>query len=148
MDEALIERYNETVGPDDMVLWMGDAFFHMSRKWMQMKLEKLNGRKILILGNHDGSRAKMLDVGFEWVEREAFIEMAGKKVRLHHYSYYGKGGVPGKRNPKPQGEDVLIHGHTHSTRRVHENMINVCVEAWDYRPIRKEVIANLVRSIR
>jgi len=147
MDIELLKRYNEVVGPDDVTLWLGDAFFHMSREWMRQKLAKHNGRKILILGNHDGSRTKMLDVGFEWVERETWIEMAGKKVRLHHYPYYGKDGGSGKKNPRPQGEDALIHGHTHDRIRVRDNMVNVCVEAWDYRPVRRDVIANLIRDI-
>ena len=147
MNEELVSRYNACVKPGDFCLWLGDSFFHTSRKWASDLLESLNGHKGLILGNHDGSRTKMLDIGFEWVEREYQIHLAGKKVRLHHYPYLSNTGVVGRRNPIAAGEDALIHGHTHSSVQVQKNMVNVCVEAWDYRPVRREIIAGFLKDM-
>ena len=50
MDEELIKRWNDTVGPNDKVYHLGDVV--MNRKALPT-LHRLNGDKILIKGNHD-----------------------------------------------------------------------------------------------
>jgi calcineurin-like phosphoesterase family protein len=42
---------------------------------------------------------------------------------------------------------ILIHGHTHSTKKRFANMINVSTEAWDYYPASREEIEYLVNEI-
>ena len=52
MNEAMIERWNETVSKDDVVLHLGD--FCKGNVWMIKQIrERLNGTIILIIGNHD-----------------------------------------------------------------------------------------------
>jgi calcineurin-like phosphoesterase family protein len=50
MDETMVERWNATVGKKDTVYHLGDVI--IPRKSLPI-LERLNGRKILIKGNHD-----------------------------------------------------------------------------------------------
>jgi len=50
MNEALIERWNAVVGPGDKVYHLGDVA--IPRHGLKC-LEKLNGTKVLIRGNHD-----------------------------------------------------------------------------------------------
>ncbi len=52
MDIDLINRWNAKVNTDDTVFIMGD-FIHRPQKGWKYYLERLNGSKILILGNHD-----------------------------------------------------------------------------------------------
>jgi len=40
--------------------------------------------------------------------------------------------------------EVLIHGHTHLKRKLHENMIHVGVDAWDFRPVLYEEIEEMI----
>lgn len=47
--EWLIELHNQTVGPEDTVLFIGDLAFN----GVPEILPRLNGKKYLILGNHD-----------------------------------------------------------------------------------------------
>ena len=50
MDEAMIQYWNETVKPTDKVYHLGDVA--IPRKGLQV-LNRLNGDKVLIKGNHD-----------------------------------------------------------------------------------------------
>lgn len=49
-DEAMVERWNKVVKPNDRVYHLGDI--SMSKKHLPI-LERLAGRKVLIKGNHD-----------------------------------------------------------------------------------------------
>lgn len=50
MDEALVANWNKVVGPKDKVYHLGDVV--INRKALKT-LERLNGDKVLIKGNHD-----------------------------------------------------------------------------------------------
>ena len=50
MDEAMIANWNNTVSPNDKVYHLGDVV--INRRALKT-LSKLNGRKVLIKGNHD-----------------------------------------------------------------------------------------------
>ena len=50
MDEEMVKRWNDTVGPNDKVYHLGDVV--INRKSLQI-LNRLNGDKVLIKGNHD-----------------------------------------------------------------------------------------------
>ena len=62
-NEWLIDRWNSIVGPDDIVLHLGDFAF----KGLDIQT-RLNGRKILILGNHDRKGTNTY-TSFEYVIR-------------------------------------------------------------------------------
>ncbi|MBV9375809.1 MAG: metallophosphoesterase family protein, partial [Alphaproteobacteria bacterium] len=53
MNEAMIERWNETVGPDDEVWHLGDFAIRQPRAVVAELLARLNGRKQLVTGNND-----------------------------------------------------------------------------------------------
>ena len=50
MDELMIENWNSVVGEKDRIYMMGD--FCINRRYISTA-EKLNGRKVLLKGNHD-----------------------------------------------------------------------------------------------
>jgi calcineurin-like phosphoesterase family protein len=50
MDEALIENHNKVVRPQDTTYFLGDVAI---AKKNLVKLARMNGRKILVRGNHD-----------------------------------------------------------------------------------------------
>jgi len=52
MDEVLIKNWNSLVQPCDEVYHLGDFSFHKPAKTAAL-LNKLNGQKYLIQGNHD-----------------------------------------------------------------------------------------------
>ncbi len=52
MDEAIIELWNERVGPEDHIFHLGDVSWHNTRRTLRI-LERLQGHIHLIRGNHD-----------------------------------------------------------------------------------------------
>jgi len=87
MHEALISNFNKKVKPSDLTIHLGDFCFGSTGKYKEI-LEKLNGKHILILGNHDsvGMEAAM-NAGFIFACTEMQIHVRGKKVLLKHYPY-------------------------------------------------------------
>ena len=63
MDETMVERWNAKVGPNDTVYHLGDVV--INRKSLH-HVKRLNGKKRLILGNHDIFKNQdYRDVGFD-----------------------------------------------------------------------------------
>ncbi|HKG00205.1 MAG TPA: metallophosphoesterase, partial [Xanthobacteraceae bacterium] len=54
MNEALIARWNESIGRDDEVWHLGDFAYRMAPERMAALLGRVNGIKHLITGNNDG----------------------------------------------------------------------------------------------
>lgn len=150
MTKVLIERYNEVVSHDDTVLWVGDCFFKRDVAPEEI-LQQMNGRKLLVLGNHDRSASAMARLGFDVVARELHMFIEDRRVLVNHYPYWDQRGPNDDRDkemrPRKVKGEVLIHGHTHSLRRKDGSMVHVGVDAWDYRPVRYAEVAALVREI-
>ncbi len=139
MNEELIRRYNEKVGHNDTIFWLGDCFL-MPFNLASGIMSRLNGTKILTPGNHDRSVKAMLSIGFHMVVPEGAMLIGGHKCRFSHYPYRTKkeveAGVSHKRPVRSSGKnEILIHGHTHGKKRRHDDMIHVGVDAWDYGPV-------------
>jgi len=139
MTEALIDNWNNVVKPDDLIFHLGDVFFTSAAR-MEYIAKRLNGRKILIRGNHDKgiSNGKFRKLGFDVYNYYFFEDFI-----LSHY---------------PQNENALrtaiantdlkgnICGHLHSKGKDLPKDIYKCVsvELTNYKPInfsdiRKEI---------
>jgi calcineurin-like phosphoesterase family protein len=138
MDDYLVDQWNALVGEGDMVYCLGD--FCYSYEQMSDVLPFLNGKKILIAGNHDPFFSKMIDgdpcasaearelalrAGFEEIHLHHEIDIAGiGLVRLCHFPYappaHIRGGLPAvelrylENRPPWRKERLLLHGHVHS----------------------------------
>jgi len=105
MNRALIQYWNDKVGPYDDVYILGDFCFDNNGRRATEFLKQLNGKKYLIKGNHDGFLYKEnFDKSqFEWIKDYAEIddEVNGEKVhvclfhypiavwnRKHHHAYH------------------------------------------------------------
>lgn len=166
MHETLIANYNAVVGPSDKCLWGGDCFFGKPEQWAPI-MRRLNGIKALVIGNHDRSPATMFEVGFSFVAEEMFLKMGKRRVRVKHYPYFkdlaGPGEVVFDRHGRAMDEahvararasapprvpgEVLLHGHTHSTRRRKDNMVHIGVDAWNFRPATWDEVAAEVAQV-
>ena len=86
MNEAMILNWNRVVtGPEDLTWILGDFCVGNGQRWREI-LSRLNGRKALILGNHDDRMAaeaadELLEETAEY--REILDE--GRHVVLCHY---------------------------------------------------------------
>jgi len=119
MHEIMIQRWNETVTDLDLVIHHGDFAFRSPDNVKEV-LDKLNGKKILIMGNHDSKKTVTfwMNVGFDLVFKEP-IQIGGTLLSHRPYKWEG----------------LNIHGHVHQIDLESKNHICVCVEHTDYRPI-------------
>jgi calcineurin-like phosphoesterase family protein len=138
MNETMIRNYNSVVGNDDTVLWVGDCFFapvHVAAQFMS----EMNGRKILVRGNHDGTHGRMKRIGFYDVFDEYRFD--GFQVTHFHYDTVHRKPLP---VPRRLPGLTLLHGHTHSTERASPDAVHVGVDAWNYTPVSLSQIRDLV----
>jgi calcineurin-like phosphoesterase family protein len=152
MDEEIIENYNAEVRDGDICLWLGDAFLCPREKAIEI-VRRLNGKKVMILGNHDKSASWLLSVGIDVVFKGEYLNMhvGGRRARACHYPYWEEGDRHNiKQKPdypiKRKGE-VLIHGHSHLSNRLHGNQIHVGVDGWEFFPASREALEQLARKI-
>lgn len=112
MDEALIENWNSVVKHNDFVFNLGDFAFAPNWRWVEL-LRRLNGRHILILGNHDITRwpgDKVMEL-FYRVEQQMILKIEDRTVILNHYPFLCYGGTY-----RTHGDAVWqLHGHVHSS---------------------------------
>jgi calcineurin-like phosphoesterase family protein len=101
MDETMIARWNAKVQPQDTVYHLGDVV--INKKYLHL-VERLNGRKILIRGNHDifGDEQYYL-AGFEQIHGvRVFVD----KFILSH--------IPLHPDCVTERFKVNVHGHLHA----------------------------------
>ncbi len=103
MNEALIRNWNETLKETDIIYHLGDVAL-CSDELLEPIVKSLNGKKILIRGNHDTKSVVAFEkIGFT-VLRNAPITIDKYKIILSH--------VPLPDTMIPDGY-INIHGHIH-----------------------------------
>lgn len=86
MDEEMIREWNETVSPEDEVFILGDVAFSNPQRAVQI-LRRLNGRLILVKGNHDYKNLKDFSFRQCFVSIHDYLEIDhnGTFVCMFHY---------------------------------------------------------------
>ena len=144
MDEHLIRAWNSRVRPKDSVYIIGDLIFRSTAS-PESYLNRLQGKKHLILGNHDKDWVKKADMSqhFESVERFAEISDGQHKITLCHYPLMSW-------NQIAKGS-YMVHGHIHNNQdamyfplmKEMPNLLNAGVEINGYHPVKlDELIKN------
>jgi calcineurin-like phosphoesterase family protein len=131
MNEAMIERWNETVGPDDEVWHLGDFAIRQRQSVVQELLARLHGRKHLITGNNDTSAATEA-TGWDSVQPYAEIAVDGVSLVLCHYPFRSWRGMA-------KGW-VNLHGHCHGKLKPQPHQFDVGVDVWGFRPVTLQTI--------
>ena len=72
MNGTLVYNWNSIVNDNDMVFILGD-FCLAPREQQKHICSLLKGYKILVMGNHDSTKARMLDIGFDEVYKGIVI---------------------------------------------------------------------------
>lgn len=127
--EALLERnFNSIVTKRDLTYFLGDMCF--DRESLSI-IKRLNGRKLLILGNHDNHLTvrdylEVFDDVIGPIKKDGFWL---SHLPIHPQELYGK---------------PNIHGHTHNQNvmyyamgedRIDTDYYNVSVDVTDFKPV-------------
>lgn len=84
MNAALIENWNKVVSKNDTVYILGDMFWCSCKDAIPV-LDRLNGRKILVKGNHDRCDNEQFVNRFDKIVDYLEIKDDGRDVVLCHY---------------------------------------------------------------
>lgn len=121
MTESLIKNWNSVVGKNDIVYVVGDFALCGKQKIIEIG-KRLNGRKRLIIGNHDQASIETYrEAGFEFVYNHSIVLddfFIVSHVPLEHV----------------QNPFFNIHGHTHEPS-TSENCFCVSAENINYTPL-------------
>lgn len=156
MEATLIELFNERVQSDDLVFHLGDFGFYGNAGNARI-LAAMNGRHVLILGNHDGTLTAARTVGFSEVYYAAAIELDGRRLFLRHIPPDEcRGDDPRKFADKyhmepPADIDIFLCGHVHEKFQTHHKwrrpVVNVGVDRWGFAPVTLDQILAVVPNI-
>lgn len=125
MHEFIVARHNERVSKSDKVYFLGDVTMKYGEPF-RLLMQRLNGKKRLILGNHDKLKGTNLANFFE-------------KVVV--WKTFGEEGfvcshVPIRRESFPgRSTHFNVHGHVHCKTLEEPAYINVSMEETDYCPV-------------
>lgn len=134
-DAQLINNWNNQVNHSDEIYILGDLSMSRSGKHVNSLLDKLNGRKHLIIGNHD---AYLNDKSFDRSKFESiqpYLEFNYSKVKfvLFHYPILEWNGF--------FKDSIHLYGHVHNNNKEYfektmpTNTLNVGVDIIGYKPI-------------
>lgn len=134
MNEALIVNYNEKVSNSDTCIFVGDFVFYDQEYTCTELLKRLNGKKILVKGNHDWlSNKKYIKAGF--IQSTKSLVIDGYRV-VHR---------PGKCDRYNEKRFIVAHVHEHW--RVKGKMINVGVDMWGFKPIPFHIVDSYFNTV-
>lgn len=116
MNEKIIENWNKIVEPQDTIYVLGDMFMGQITEIPPI-LDRLNGKIILIRGNHDTANRINLykERGIE-VKDIDYISYKGRFFILCHFPIANEEFVNMVRNDN--SEVVVLYGHVHSNAPV------------------------------
>jgi calcineurin-like phosphoesterase family protein len=126
MNQTMIWRWNEVVGPTDEVWHLGDFAVRRSAAEMTPIVAALQGKVHLVAGNNDGPTTRSLP-GFASVQHYAELQIEGVQLVLCHYPFRSW-------NRMARGA-INLHGHSHGRLKPMPRQVDVGVDVWDFRPI-------------
>lgn len=124
MDETLIQNWNSVVKQGDKVYHLGDVYMPKYKDEGSMLFQRLNGTKVLILGNHDKGKDQLLLRYFSRIYMWRFLKEFG--LLLSHVPVH----------PSSISEKLKwnVHGHIHNKESPEGRYKNACVEVNNYTP--------------
>lgn len=160
MNEELIRRWNARVAPDDEVWVLGDFALGPIADGLACG-RRLNGRKTLVVGNHDRmfaarretERRRWVDrytreAGFDQVVGNTSARVGDVSVQVSHFPYEGDSHDADRFDHARPADDGrwLLHGHVHEKWKVNGRQINVGVDVWDFAPVAEPELERLIRG--
>jgi calcineurin-like phosphoesterase family protein len=147
MDEYIVNKWNSVVKPYDKVYHLGDVV--MKKRYIHV-VNRLNGKKRLIMGNHDIFGFRFYADYFEEVYAMRILPKEG--IMMTH--------IPLHMNSIKRG-CINVHGHIHEriigqdTRMVlghisaqHPFYFNACVEHHAYTPVSMDVVIAKTQKLK
>lgn len=149
MNETMIERHNAKVKEQDTVYFLGDVV--INKRYLEL-VKRMNGRKILIRGNHDIFKdEEYREVGFQQIHG---VRVFTDKFIMSH--------IPLHPDCVTERFRVNVHGHLHANQvmtrsrpapyvdtyedRIDPRYLCVCVEQTDFAPLHFDEVEQRIQQ--
>ena len=132
MDITMMDNWNDRIQENDLVFHLGDFSF---KPWIWGPT--LNGKKILIQGNHDRKKDNGLFTYYKSLE----IKLGPFQCLLIH-------------RPKDipintfERIDFVLSGHVHNRYLCDGKIINLGVDVWDFKPVSEVELLKYLKEIK
>ncbi len=145
MDETMVKKWNEKVGPDDEVYHLGDVGLCSSGKLRKI-LDQLHGKIYLINGNHEKS-AQACHSRFEWIKdyfeltiKDEEFERGEQLIVLFHYAI--------KEWNASHWGTYHLYGHSHGSLTDDPNSLSfdIGVDCHDFYPLSYEEVKAIMKT--
>lgn len=140
MNEDMTSRWNDVVGPDDVVYSTGDFCFG-NRSKVESVFRRLNGKKRIVLGNHDRLKFReYYEIGFERVYDRPIV-IRDFIILSHEPLQWVKDG----------SVYMNVYAHVHNQEMYRDYTANTfcsSAERIDYTPIELDEIIRRCRSFK
>lgn len=137
-DAQLIKRWNNLVGPEDRVIHLGDVAFKPATRLDEV-LPQLNGKKTLIMGNHDVGNIETYLKYFK-IKPCGLVSIpdSEKTAVLTHFPIHD--------SQLDFRFGLNVHGHTHSHVVQSTKHINISCEQTALRPLAHHELERLMKE--
>jgi calcineurin-like phosphoesterase family protein len=141
MNDHIIDKFNSVVGESDLTYFLGDFSFKTDVVTLKTLLNSLNGRKVLVKGNHDKEKCrKYVECGF--IEATRYPIIVEKYFVLSHEppEYYNE-----------NTPYCYLYGHVHSCElypTITQNSACVSIERWNYMPVELDKVVEMISECR
>lgn len=141
-NEILRELHNQTVKPEDTVWFLGDVILSINDDFAFEFLKTFNGKKNLILGNHDTAYRvrRYVDIFDKVLAYHTIDQRNGREAGMvvSH--------VPVHESELNERFSFNIHGHLHDKSVNDPRYLCVSMEQINYKPISLEQIREILRK--
>lgn len=135
MNEEIIKRHNSVVSVNDTFYHLGDVGFNKNK--LNNILPRLNGKKRLVLGNHDGSTKDWFEMYFKYFEKIMESRRMGDVLFTHRPAFLGE---------TEERIKASVFGHIHEKNIDDPRYLNLSVEQINYTPISLDDIKEIYKN--
>jgi calcineurin-like phosphoesterase family protein len=130
MNQTMIDNWNSAVKPGDKVYHLGDVFFGPKEDFKKL-WPRLNGKKRLVIGNHDD----VLFMSGGGFFNKVMLWRRFEHLLLTHVPVHPSTLIESRFEGRQM---VNVHGHIHSNKSPDGPYKCVCVEQTNYTPVHIE----------
>lgn len=136
MNQAIVERWNAVVQPEDIVYVLGDIMLNNNEEGIRL-FNSLNGYKRIVLGNHDTATRQAL---YKECEKVESVELAAMlKYKGYHFFMTHYPCLTSNLEKESLKQSTLnLYGHTHQQTNFFQDipyMYHVGMDSHDCTPV-------------
>lgn len=135
MHATMVRRWNEVVSKHDDVWHLGDFAYDDPKLWELFAA--LNGRKHLVVGNHDEAAKGVLRLPWQSIQHHANVRYEGLTFVLNHF--------PIEQWWRIERGYIHLHGHCHGSRKLppRQHRFDLGADCWNFTPVSLDTLAKL-----